>query len=139
MYDLERFCEAQTRDYNTALDEIRNGRKVSHWIWYIFPQLDELGFSARAKYYGIGDIGEARAYLDHPVLGPRYLACVDALLEHVGQPIEDIMGSEVDAKKLRSSLTLMRAAGGGVLVQKALEAFYGGVPCAETEAILKRA
>lgn len=139
MYDLERFVEAQERDYEIALREIRDGRKVSHWIWYVFPQLGGLGHSDRAKYYGIKDIHEAQAYLEHPVLGPRYLECVAAVLGHEGEGkrIEDIMGGSLDAKKLRSSLTLMRAAGGGALVEKALQALYGGKECTATLAILR--
>ncbi len=131
MYDLDRFISAQARDYAIALRELRDGRKTSHWMWYIFPQLASLGSSDRSRYYGLGGLGEAKAYLDDPVLGPRYLACVEALLAHDGKPIREIIGN-VDAKKLRSSLTLMDAAGGGPLLRKALEVFYGGTPCDRT-------
>jgi len=136
MHDLDRFMAAQDQSYTLALDEIRNGQKVSHWIWYIFPQLRSLGRSDRATYYGIEDISEARAYLDHPVLGPRYLTCVRALLNHKRQPIEEIMGGTLDARKLQSSLTLMKAAGGGETVQLALDTFFDGEMCARTNAIL---
>jgi uncharacterized protein (DUF1810 family) len=131
-FDLDRFVEAQEADYETALRELNQGEKVSHWIWYIFPQLAELGYSYRAKYYGIEGLEEARAYMNHPVLGPRYLTCVEALLQHQGHSIEEIMGGDVDAKKLRSSLTLMLAAGGGERVEATLNAFYSGQRCHET-------
>ena len=136
MYDLERFLSAQADDYDTALAELRRGRKTSHWIWYVFPQLAVLGRSFPARHFGIADIGEARAYMDHGELGPRYLRCVRALLAHEGQPAEEVMGSRIDAIKLRSSLTLMAAAGGGPQVELALAAFLDGVPCGRTLAAL---
>jgi uncharacterized protein (DUF1810 family) len=136
MYDLDRFVTAQAKDYAIALREIRNGKKTSHWMWYIFPQLASLGSSDRSKYYGLEGLGEAKAYLDDPVLGDRYLACVEALLAHHGEPIDEIMG-HVDAKKLRSSLTLMDAAGGGPLLRKALDVFYGGTRCDRTVQTLR--
>jgi uncharacterized protein (DUF1810 family) len=100
MYDLERFVMAQERDYNTALTELQAGRKTNHWIWYIFPQLETLGYSERAKYFGISCSDEAIAYMNHPILGPRYLKCIAALMKHRSLPVEDIMGGDVDAKKL---------------------------------------
>lgn len=139
MYDLERFISAQDTDYNMALQELNDGRKVSHWIWYIFPQLEALGYSDRAKYFGIEGIEEARAYMNHPFLGPRYLTCVEALLQHDEQPPEIIMGSNVDAKKLRSSLTLMTAAGGGATVRKAIDIFFEGHACPDTIVSLAQA
>ena len=132
MHDLERFLAAQERDFDMAFGEIRRGQKLSHWIWYVFPQLRTLGRSDRAIFYGIEDLLEARAYMDHPVLGPRYLACVRALLSHSTKPIETIMGGALDAKKLQSSLTLMTAAGAGDAVQRALDTFFDGEMCAET-------
>lgn len=132
MIDLERFIAAQKRDYATALTELQAGRKASHWIWYIFPQLKILGYSERAKFYGISDMEEARAYMDHRILGPRYLKCVAAVMEHVGHPIEAIMGGDVDAQKLKSSLTLMLAAGAGPDAKKALDAFFDGTVCDAT-------
>lgn len=131
-FDLDRFVEAQEVDYETAVRELNQGEKVSHWIWYIFPQLAELGYSYRAKYYGIEGIEEARAYMNHAVLGPRYLMCIEALLKHQDRTVEEIMRCQVDAKKLQSSLTLMLAAGGGERVETALNAFYGGERCHET-------
>lgn len=131
-FDLDRFIQAQATDFEKALRELQQGQKVSHWIWYIFLQLAKLGFSDRAKYYGLEGLEEARAYMVHPVLRPRYLTCVEALLEHQYRPIAEIMGSEVDATKLQSSLTLMLAADGGEAVETALDVFYDGSRCHET-------
>lgn len=136
MFDPKRFILAQEDNYDVALTELRIGKKNSHWMWYIFPQLKALGFSYRSRFYGIEDLDEARAYLDDPMLGPRYLACVQALLAHKGTPPELIMGS-VDSKKLRSSLTLMQLAGGGATVQDALNSFFGGQKCVETQRMIK--
>ncbi len=124
-FDLERFVAAQAGVYPAALAELRAGEKRSHWMWFVFPQIAGLGRSAMAAAYAIGSIEEARAYLAHPVLGPRYLECVEALLTHRGRSAEAIMGT-VDAMKLRSSLTLFAAAGGGTSVEQALRAFFGG-------------
>ena len=127
--ELERFVTAQERDYEIALAELQAGRKTSHWIWYIFPQLRSLGYSDRAKLYGISDIEEARAYMDHRILGSRFLSCVAAVMKHEGDPIEGIMGGNVDAQKLKSSLTLMLAAGAGPDAKIALDAFFCGDVC----------
>lgn len=124
-FDLERFVTAQAGVYPAALAELRAGRKRSHWMWFVFPQIAGLGRSAMAATYAIGSVEEARAYLAHPVLGPRYLECVEALLMHRGRSAEAIMGA-VDAMKLRSSLTLFAAAGGGALVEAALGVFFDG-------------
>jgi len=133
MYDLERFITAQQDDYSTALQELKEGRKVNHWIWYIFPQLESLGYSYNAKFFGIADLDEARAYMNHPVLGPRYLTCVEAVLKHDGKAPEIIMGNDVDAKKLRSSLSLMAAAGGGATLRKAIDIYFSGETCPDTK------
>jgi uncharacterized protein (DUF1810 family) len=113
---LERFHEAQARrwgGYDTALAEIRAGCKRSHWIWYIFPQIEGLGRSSTARAYAILDLGEACAYLRDPVLRARYEEIVAAVSEQLnrGVRMEDLMGSQIDALKLVSSLTLFRAAG----------------------------
>jgi len=129
---LERFVDAQAAVYEIALAELTAGRKQSHWMWFIFPQLSALGRSYNAKYYGIQDLDEAKAYLAHPILGSRLEACARAALAHPDEPIAEIMGS-IDAMKLRSCATLFRAAGGAGVFQKVLDTFYGGVPCAETE------
>ena len=102
---LDRFLEAQERMYETALKEIKNGEKESHWMWYIFPQLRGLGRSQMAYVYGINGLEEAKAYLAHPVLSARLIEISEALLEHKNEDIEDILG-DVDAMKLCSSMTL---------------------------------
>jgi len=120
---LDRFVRAQADSYDTALAELVAGAKRSHWMWYIFPQIAGLGHSATAIRYAITDLDEARAYLAHPLLGPRYLACADALLHHAGRDTAAIMGA-VDAIKLRSSLTLFDAAGAPRVVADTLNAFF---------------
>src|SRR4029077_4939474 len=112
---LERFHEAQARrgaGYDTALTEIRAGGKRSHWIWYIFPQIEGLGYSSTARTYAIQDLGEACAYLRDPVLRARYEEIVATVSEQLnrGVRMEDLMGSEIDALKLVSSLTLFHVA-----------------------------
>lgn len=125
-FDLERFVQAQADTYQQALAELHNSSKRSHWMWFILPQLRGLGSSAMAQAYGISGLAEARAYLAHPLLGPRLLECVRALLGHAGRSAESILGG-VDALKLRSCLTLFaRAAPGVAEFTQALEAFYGG-------------
>ena len=108
-YHLERFLTAQERDYATALREIRSGRKRSHWIWYIFPQLKDLGYSETANYYGIKDLDEAKAYLSEPTLRTRLIEISEALLSLRMNDPETVMGHPDDLK-LRSSMTLFSAA-----------------------------
>lgn len=108
-FDLQRFRDAQTGVHTAALAELRAGRKTSHWMWFVFPQVEGLGASAMAQRYAIGSIEEARAYLADPVLGPRLIACVGALNGHSGLSAEAIMGP-VDSMKLRSCLTLFAEA-----------------------------
>jgi len=104
-YHLCRFIDAQESDYRSALAEIEAGRKVSHWMWYVFPQYDGLGFSPTSKHYAIKSPEEAEAYLGHPVLGPRLGECVDALLAVTGRSAHQIFGSP-DDMKLKSCMTL---------------------------------
>jgi uncharacterized protein (DUF1810 family) len=104
-YNLNRFVEAQARDYDRALSEIRTGRKRSHWMWYIFPQIAGLGSSSTAKHYAIASIDEARAYLNDPILGPRLIECTEAILSIDGKSAAEIFGSPDDLK-LRSCATL---------------------------------
>lgn len=108
-----RFKEAQERfgEYETALEEIRQGRKRSHWIWYIFPQLKGLGRSYNSEYYGIASLEEAKEYLGDAVLRGRLLEISKALMEHKEEDIHSIMGG-IDAQKLRSSMTLFESAAG---------------------------
>ncbi|MGE8322020.1 MAG: DUF1810 domain-containing protein [Pseudomonas sp.] len=127
-FDLERFVEAQNRVYDQVMQELQAGRKRSHWMWYVFPQLDGLGHSAMAERYALAGIEEARAYLAHPLLGPRLQACVTALLQHNDKSAKEIFGSP-DCLKLRSCLTLFaRAAPGNPLFPRVLAQFYGGEP-----------
>jgi len=136
-YDLDRFVEAQTPVYSAALAEIRRGAKRSHWMWFIFPQLDGLGRSETAKFFGIRSLEEARAYLAHPLLGPRLRECVGALQDITDTGISaDILFGATDAIKLRSSLTLFIEAGAGPLFVAALERWAGGVADPETLRLL---
>ena len=105
-YDLQRFVRAQDGVYATALGELRSGSKQSHWMWFIFPQLAQLGRSPTAKYYGISSVDEARAYLAHELLGTRLRQCTEALLPWIGKrTAQEILGA-IDTLKLKSSLTL---------------------------------
>jgi uncharacterized protein (DUF1810 family) len=104
-YDLARFVAAQAADYDQALAEIRAGRKRSHWIWYVFPQIDGLGFSSMSKRYAIKSVDEARAYLAHPVLGKRLVEICEAALAVEGKSAHDIFGAP-DDMKLKSCATL---------------------------------
>jgi uncharacterized protein (DUF1810 family) len=125
-FRLNRFLLAQLEGYHIALSELRRGRKESHWIWYIFPQVVGLGRSARAEAYAIGSREEAIAYRDHDVLGPRLRECAGALLNHRGKEIREIMGFPDDLK-LRSSMTLFASVAGPESVfHQVLEVFYGG-------------
>lgn len=158
-FNLGRFAAAQDEGgtYERALGELRAGRKSSHWMWFVFPQLAGLGRSQTARFYAIASLDEARAYLAHPVLGPRLLACCDALLAWGGgvrgaqgapgapdgpraaRSAEAILGP-VDALKLRSSLTLFAVADPGEpRFAEALAAFYDGEPDPATGALLASA
>ena len=126
MADLSRFLNAQARDYEQALSEIRAGRKRSHWIWYIFPQLDGLGYSPTAQYYGIRDLEQAKDYMAHPVLGPRLVEISEALLALPSSDPGAVMGYPDDLK-LCSSMTLFElAAPDQPVFGKVLDKFYGG-------------
>ena len=125
MEGLERFVEAQDRDYAAALAEIRNGFKKSHWIWFVFPQLRGLGMSYMSSFYGIAGLEEAKAYLAHPVLGARLREISAALLAHEGQAAWAILG-EIDAMKVRSSMTLFDAVCPDSVFGQVLNAFYEG-------------
>jgi uncharacterized protein (DUF1810 family) len=125
-YDLERFKRAQARDYDIALREIRSGRKRSHWMWYIFPQVRGLGHSSMADYYGLDGREEARAYLADPMLGPRLLAISEALLELEDKDAARIFGFP-DVLKLRSCMTLFAAVSEeGSVFHRVLDAYYHG-------------
>lgn len=121
--------------YEDALSEIRNGRKYTHWIWYIFPQLRGLGSSHMARYYGINGREEALLYLQHPVLGKRLREISLALLQHKGKTAVKILGS-IDAMKVASCMTLFDALSPGDVFAEVLNAFYGGTPCEHTLTML---
>jgi uncharacterized protein (DUF1810 family) len=125
-YDLDRFLRAQEDDYEQALSEIASGRKRTHWMWYIFPQINGLGFSSTSKRYAIKSIEEAKAYLDHPVLGPRLLECAEAVLRVEGRSATEIFGSP-DDMKLRSCATLFACVSPrGSVFDRLLAKFYQG-------------
>jgi uncharacterized protein (DUF1810 family) len=136
-YPLGRFVEAQEQVYARALGELRAGRKTSHWMWFVFPQVAGLGHSSMSQTYAIGSLAEARAYLDHPVLGPRLVECAEAVLEHPDRTPREILGSPDDAK-LRSSMTLFALAGSEPVFQRVLDAFFDGEPDPRTVGLLER-
>jgi uncharacterized protein (DUF1810 family) len=125
-YNLSRFVRAQEDDYERALAEIKSGQKRTHWMWYIFPQIDGLGFSSTAKHYAIKSVEEAKAYLDHAVLGPRLRECADAALKVEGRSATEIFGSPDDLK-LRSCATLFAfVSSPGSVFERALVKYYEG-------------
>ncbi|UFH50499.1 DUF1810 domain-containing protein [Pseudomonas sp. KNUC1026] len=125
-FNLSRFIEAQRPILSRFMDELQAGHKTSHWMWYVFPQLKGLGSSETAMQFGINDLHEARAYLEHPVLGSRLVECVQALLKHRELSALQILGSPDDLK-LRSCLTLFNEAHPeSALFQQALDQFYSG-------------
>ena len=132
--DLERFVTAQDEGgtYDRALAELRQGRKRSHWMWFVFPQIAGLGSSPTARRYAIASADEARAYVGHPVLGPRLVQCAQALCELDGSDPQAVLGA-VDALKLRSSMTLFEAvAPGRPEFAGVLERYYAGERDAQT-------
>lgn len=128
---LQRFIEAQNDSYDQALKEIRNGRKLTHWIWYIFPQMKGLGFSYNSEYYGITSLQEAKDYLENELLRKRLFEITESLLMHKGKDIESIMG-DIDALKLKSSMTLFDAVQPDDIFGEVLDEFYGGERCRRT-------
>ncbi|WP_313760093.1 DUF1810 domain-containing protein [Rhizobium sp.] len=124
--DLDRFIEAQNGVYDRALAELRNGRKRSHWMWFIFPQMAGLGTSPTAEKYAIRSAGEASAYLAEPILGARLLRCVEAVLSIDGKSAHEVFGSP-DDQKLRSSMTLFAAVSDhGSPFHRVVDQFYDG-------------
>lgn len=125
-HHLSRFLQAQEGDYEQALSEIKSGQKRTHWMWYIFPQLDGLAFSSTAERYSIKSIEEARAYLEHPVLGPRLVECAEAVTRVEGESAKEIFGSPDDLK-LRSCATLFACVSPvGSVFERLLEKLYQG-------------
>ena len=137
-YDLERFIKAQKYDYDQALSEMKNGRKQSHWIWYIFPQLKGLGFSSMSDFYGIDGMGEAKAYMEHPVLRERLLEITQVLLTLESSDPSRVMGYPDDLK-LKSSMTLFaEAAPEQEVFVQILDKFFGGEKDQKTLQLLNR-
>jgi uncharacterized protein (DUF1810 family) len=134
-YDLQRFVAAQDAGgtYDHAIAELRNGRKTSHWMWFIFPQVAGLGYSPASRTYAITSLAEARAYLAHPVLGARLIECAEILTRVPGRTAEEIFG-EIDALKLRSCITLFsHAAPGQPVFRQVLDQYFDGTPDSATE------
>lgn len=135
--NLSRFLKAQHGDYDRALTEIKNGRKQSHWMWYIFPQMAGLCFSNMAALYAINDLAEASAYLNHPILGNRLIEIASAILDIEGKTANQIMGSPDDLK-LRSSMTLFSLVKNTDSVfQAVLDKFFAGQPDPKTLSLVK--
>jgi uncharacterized protein (DUF1810 family) len=137
-FDSVRFVSAQEGVYEKALKEIHSGLKESHWIWFVFPQIDGLGSSDMARLYAIRSLEEARAYLAHPVLGMRLIECADAMLSIDGKSALEILGSPDDLK-LKSSMTLFETASQETSIfRTVLERFYAGERCKKTLRIFER-
>jgi uncharacterized protein (DUF1810 family) len=127
-FDLARFIQAQEGVYSQALGELRRGRKTSHWMWFIFPQTEGLGHSSMAQHYAIKSQSEAKAYLEHPLLGQRLIECCEAILNHQDLTASQIFGYP-DDMKLRSSLTLFAlVAGDDSIFKSALDRYFDGEP-----------
>lgn len=130
-FDLERFVQAQAADYDRALSEMRDGEKRSHWMWYIFPQIEGLGNSPMSLRYSIKSAAEARAYLGHPLLGPRLRECAAVVHSIVGRSAHQVFGSP-DALKLRSCATLFASVSDEAVFEQLLRKYFNGQPDSET-------
>ena len=135
-HNLQRFVEAQHNIFETALAELRAGAKQSHWMWFIFPQLAGLGRSPTAQYFAIASLDEARAYLEHPLLGSRLRQSVEALLPWAGRRTAEQILGPIDAQKLRSCLTLFDRVEPDGLFDRGLAGFFGGSRDERTLALL---
>jgi uncharacterized protein (DUF1810 family) len=135
-YDLDRFVRAQAPVYDQALSELRAGQKRSHWMWYIFPQMEGLGLSPISRQYSIKSAAEARAYLDHPVLGPRLHECATVVYGISGRTALGIFGAP-DDMKLRSSATLFAIASGGGIFEQLIQKYFEGRRDEKTLATLR--
>lgn len=131
-YDFNRFIIAQNAVYKTVLAELKAGRKESHWMWYIFPQIEGLGVSQTSAFYGISGKAEAQAYLSHPVLGPRLIECSKAALAHSAKSAAALFGHPDDLKFQSSMSLFSRAKPCDPVFEDALDAFFGGVACQPT-------
>ncbi|MEP5762460.1 MAG: DUF1810 domain-containing protein [Litoreibacter sp.] len=131
--ELDMFVDAQDTVWSAVVSELTSGRKQTHWMWFVFPQLAELGSSDMAKLYGMHDLAEATEYLKHPVLGSRLIEVCKLVLSHTDQSAEDIFGS-LDAQKLQSSMTLFAAAtGADDVFAEILAIFFNSSGCAKTQ------
>ena len=131
-YDLDRFVVAQDRVFERVVQEITNGRKTGHWMWFVFPQIKGLGKSFMSEEYGLSGVAEARAFFEHPVLGERLVLLSKLLLKHSDKSIISVLGRP-DNLKLKSSMTLFEVATGEMVFAEVLEAFYDGKRCARTQ------
>lgn len=134
-FNLERFITAQDGTFHVAFQEVQAGRKQSHWMWFVFPQLRGLGHSPTAQHYGIASLDEARAYLGHPILGPRLANITKATLDCAGRSLHDLFGTP-DDMKFRSSMTLFDVAAPNGLFGQALERWCGGERDGRTLALI---
>ena len=138
LFNLSRFLRAQEKTFDRALAELKRGLKQSHWMWFIFPQVDGLGNSPTTKEYSIKSLDEARAYLEHPVLGDRLIKSARAILDFHGRTAREIVG-EIDETKLKSSMTLFAyVAGSDPVFGRVLDKYFGGERDTKTIAILNR-
>lgn len=136
-WNLNRFLSAQDENYGDALSELKAGRKQSHWMWYVFPQIDGLGFSSTSKFYAIKTLEEAKAYLQHPILGARLLECAEAVMAIEGRKAIEIFGSP-DDMKLRSCATLFASLSPGSVFGRILDRFFNGNSDDKTLHIMQR-
>lgn len=137
-YDLDRFVKAQAADYARALAELRAGKKQSHWMWYVFPQIDGLGQSPMSRCYSIKSAAEAGAYLDHPVLGARLRECFAVVYGIAGRSAREIFGSPDDLK-LRSCATLFNSVSDETILEQVLDKYFDGKPDEATLRLLRNA
>ena len=135
--NLERFIKAQEYNYKIALDEIRKGRKESHWIWYIFPQISGLGYSDMAKYYGINDLEEAKTYIDNVILGDRLIEISNELLKLNVDDLIYVLG-DIDTLKVKSCMTLFELVSDNSVFSEVLEKYYNGERDEKTLQLVKK-
>jgi uncharacterized protein (DUF1810 family) len=137
---LDHFIEAHQEKYKDALSELKKGQKKTHWMWFIFPIVKGLGKSETAQYYAIESLNEAVSFIEHPYLGENYSKCLEAILRHLGEDIQVILGSGVDKWKFRASLTLFEQATSDEYKKKQIKhciiEFYGGKKCPKTLKVL---